>query len=202
MPNDSSTGGFLAATSINGDLNDDALIDFLQTVVVGIVGLPGAMVRPRWQAEPPNIPDPGTNWAAIGPDESRKRESYSYRRKVNAETIIVVRNRLIPILCSFYGPAAEANGELLAMGFEVPQNRETMQLAGYNLVGGAGDTVIAPALIKTQWYPKADVPFVIRQQQKYIYAVLDLLGAQATMDIQPPGQSVIAETINVTGPDE
>ena len=55
MPNDSSTGGFLLASSVNGDLNDNALIDFLQTVVVGITGFPGAMVRPR-QAEPPNIP--------------------------------------------------------------------------------------------------------------------------------------------------
>ncbi len=31
MPNNSSTGGFLAASSVNGDVNDDALIDFLQT---------------------------------------------------------------------------------------------------------------------------------------------------------------------------
>jgi hypothetical protein len=202
MPNDSSTGGFLTASSVNGDVNDNALIDFLQTVVVGITGLPGALVRPRWQPEPPNIPDPGTNWAAIGPDESRGRESYSYRQKVNAETTIVVRNRLIPILCSFYGPAAEANSELLAMGFEIPQNRETMQLAGFNLVGGVGSTVITPALIKTQWYPKADVPFTIRQQQKYTYAVLDLVRAQATLELQPPGQPIISETINVTAPPE
>ena len=119
---------------------------------------------------------------------------------MNALTTIVVRNRLIPILCSFYGPAAEANAELLAMGFEIPQNRETMQLAGFNLVGGAGSTVIAPALIKTQWYPKADIPFTIRQQQKYTYSVLDLVGAQATLEIQPPGQSIINEAINVTEP--
>jgi hypothetical protein len=202
MPNDSSTGGFLAATSVNGDLNDDALIDFLQSIVVGITGLPGAMVRPRWQAEPPNIPDPGVNWAAIGPDDSRPRDSYSYQKKVDAETTIVVRNRMIPILCSFYGPNAEANAELLAMGFEVPQNRETIQLQGFNLVGGAGSTVIAPALIKTQWYPKADLPFTLRQQQKYTYSVLDLVAAQATMDVQPPGQSVITESINVTAPSE
>ena len=60
--------------------------------------------------------------------------------------------------------------------------------------------MIAPALMKTQWYPKADIPFTIRQQQKYTYAVLDLLAAQATMNGQPPGQSVITESINVTAP--
>ena len=201
MP-DSSTGGFLTPSSVNGDLNDNALIDFLQTVVVGITGLPGNLVFPRWQAEPPNYPDPSVNWAAIGPDDTRARESYSYRQKVNAETIIVIRNRLVPILCSFYGPAAGANSELLAMGFEVPQNRETIQLQGFNLVGGVGASVVAAALLKMQWYPKVDVPFVIRQQQKYTYSVLDLLSAQATMEIQPPGQSAITKQISVEAPTE
>jgi hypothetical protein len=62
--------------------------------------------------------------------------------------------------------------------------------------------VIAPALIKTQWYPKADVPFTVRQQQQYTYAVLDLVGAQATLELQPPGQPIISETIIVTAPPE
>lgn len=200
MTNDSSTGGYLAPIAINGDLNDGALIDFLQAVVVGITGIQGSLVRPRWQAEPTNIPDPGTNWCAIGPDQSRNRESYSARFKDSPTTMVVVRNRLIPILCSFYGPAAEANSELLAMGFEVPQNRETMQLAGFALVGGVGPTIIVPALIKTQWYPKADVSFVVRQQQKYSYPILDVASAQATMELQPQGRAIIDESINVTAP--
>ena len=198
MPNNSSTGGFLQPSSTGGDLNDSALIDMLQALVVGITGLSGSMVRPRWQPETPNPPDIGTNWAAIGPSDSRARDSFSYRQKPNPTTTIVIRNRLIPILCSFYGPNAEANSELLAMGFEVPQNRETLQLAGFNLVGGVGPGVIAPALLKGQWYTRIDVSFAIRQQQKYTYSVLSLAGAVATMDIQPPGEAPIVENISVT----
>jgi hypothetical protein len=145
------------------------------------------------------VPDPTQNWAAIGPDLSRKRDAFSYAQKPDENTIVIIRNRTIPILCSFYGPSAEANSELLAMGFEVPQNRETMQLQGFNLVSGVGDTVIAPALIKTQWYPKADVPFTIRQQQKYTYTVLNLLGAQGTLTAEE-GANFITEDISVVAP--
>lgn len=194
MP-DSSTGGYLSPSSTGGDLNDASLSQFLQQVVVGIVGLPGSMVRPRWQAEPPNIPDFGANWAAIGPGP-RKRDSYSHTQ-ANGENVTVIRNRTMDILCSFYGPSAEANSELLAMGLEVAQNREVMQLAGFNLVSGAGDSTIVPVLIKQRWQYRVDVPFAIRQQQKYTYSVLDLLSATGTMTLQS-AVDLITETISAT----
>ncbi|MFP5276980.1 MAG: hypothetical protein ACLGPM_07685 [Acidobacteriota bacterium] len=204
MANDSSTGGFLAPTSTGGDLNDDALQDFLQTIIVGITGLAGNLVRPRWQDEPPNVPDAGTNWAAIGPGE-RERERFS-ARKQTANGVVVIRNRILQILCSFYGPDAETNGELLAMGFEVPQNREALTWqngawSGFNLVGGVEGPVIAPALIKGKWYYKADYTFKIRQQQQYTYPVLTLEQATATLDLQEPGVSTpITETLDVIAP--
>jgi hypothetical protein len=194
MPNDSSTGGYLTPTS-NNDLNDIALAKFLQQIVVGIVGLPGNMVRPRWQAEPPNIPDFGTNWAAIGPG-SRKREEFSYTR-ANGTSTTVVRNRTMDILCSFYGPLAETNSEILAMGLEVSQNREVMQLAGFNIIGGAGDSVIVPDQRKMRWQYRVDIPFTIRQQQQYTYAVLDLLSAQGTITLQS-GTELITEDISAS----
>lgn len=197
MP-DSSTGGYLSPSSTGGDLNDAALMQLLQQVVVGIVGLPGNMVRPRWQAEPPNIPDFGTNWAAIGPG-TRRRDSFSHV-KPNGTDTTVIRNRVMDILCSFYGPLAEANSEILAMGLEVAQNREAMQLAGFNIIGGAGDSTIVPVLIKQRWQYRVDVPFTIRQQQQYTYSVLDLLSMQGTAYLQPPGDTVITETISATVP--
>jgi hypothetical protein len=202
MPNDSSTGGFLAPSSTGGDLNDAALQDFLQTIVVGITALPGDLVRPRWQAEPPNIPDIGVSWAAIGPGR-RERESFSARRTTDTGQI-VVRNRTIEILCSFYGPAAETNGELLAMGFELPQNREALTWAngawtGFNLVGGVSGPVIAPALLKGKWYYRVDYSFVVRQQQKYTYTILTVEKAAGTLELQQPGSSEpISEPLNVT----
>jgi hypothetical protein len=197
MANDSIASGYLSPSSTNGDLNDIALAKFLQQIVVGIVGLPGPMVRPRWQAEPPNIPDFGTSWAAVGPG-SRKRDSFS-ALVPSDDGSTVVRNRVMEILCSFYGPDAEANSELLAMGLEVPQNRQTMQLSGFNIIGGAGDSVIAPVLLKERWQYRVDVPFTIRQQQQYEYAVLTLESAQATLTAAE-GTKTLTESILVEAP--
>jgi hypothetical protein len=192
MANDSSTGGYLSPSNTNGDLNDIALAIFLQNIVVGIVGLPGPMVRPRWQTEPPNIPDFGTNWAAIGPGP-RKREPFSaivHAASGDTSSSTVVRNRTMDILCSFYGPAAETNSELLAMGLEIPQNRDAMVLQGFNIIGGAGDSTIVPAMIKGRWQYRVDIGFTIRQQQKYTYSVLDVLSAQGTLIASGDGQTI------------
>src|ERR1700674_3839135 len=64
MPNPSAPGGALLPAG--AVLEGDALVSFLQEWVVALTGLDGKMVRPRWQAEPPNIPDAGVAWAAIG----------------------------------------------------------------------------------------------------------------------------------------
>jgi hypothetical protein len=190
----SASGGYLTPTIVE-DLNDIALAKFLQQVVVGIVGLPGNMVRPRWQVEPPNIPDLGTNWAAIGPG-TRKRDAYSARIRSNGnESTTVIRNRTLDILCSFYGPMAETNVEILAMGLEVPQNREVMRASGFNIVGGAGDSIPTPVQIKNLWNYRMDIPFTLRQQQIYTYTVLDVLSAQGTVLIQTD-EGIITETFS------
>lgn len=199
MANDSSTGGYLVPSSTN-DLNDQALARFLQQIVVGIVGLPGKMVRPRWQPEPPNIPDFGTNWAAIGPG-ARKRDPFSaiVHNPNDADgngSSTVIRNRTMDVICSFYGPLAETNSELLAMGLELSQNREVMQLAGFNLVGGVGDSAIVPIQIKERWQYRVDIPFTVRQQQKYTYPILNLEGIQAT--IETLDVTVTSDEIEVT----
>jgi hypothetical protein len=198
MANDSSTGGYLVPSSTGGDLNDLALAIFLQQIVVGICGLPGNMVRPRWQPEPPNIPDFGTNWAAIGPG-TRKRDPFSatIHDPSGDGSSTVVRNRTMEILCSFYGPQAETNSELLAMGLEVSQNRELMQLQGFNIVSGAGDSIIVPILIKQRWQYRVDLPFTVRQQQKYTYPILNLEGAEATFTVDDAGQT-LTESLSVS----
>jgi hypothetical protein len=198
MPNDSSSGGYLTPSSVNGDLNDTALIVFLQQVVVGITGLPGNMVRPRWQPEPPNIPDFGTNWAAIGPG-AEEPDSFAFT-KTNGTNTTVISNRVVDILCSFYGPLAQTNSGVLRLGLQVAQNREVMQLAGFNLVGGVGKGLPLPVLIKQRWQYRYDVPFRIRQQQQYTYSVLSLLSAEGTVSLQSGGSEFITEEITSEDP--
>src|SRR4051812_32846586 len=65
MANDSSTGGYLAPAGSPAPLEGQALLRFLQGVVVGITGLPGKRVVQRWQDEPPVIPPGDVPWAAV-----------------------------------------------------------------------------------------------------------------------------------------
>jgi hypothetical protein len=191
------TSGYLPPTSNGGDLNDAALSQFLQQVVVGITGLPGNLVRPRWQAEPPNIPDFGTSWAAIGPGDEDD-DAFAFVQTTGLSTS-VISNRVLQILCSFYGPLAQTNSVILRMGLQVPQNREVMQLAGFNLVGGIAKGFRVPALMKERYQDRWDVPFRIRQQQQYTYDVESLLSAQGTMILQS-STGLIKEEIEVMPP--
>lgn len=197
MPNNSSTGGYLVPTSTGGDLNDKALAMFLQQVVVNITGLPGPMVRPRWQPESPNIPDFGTDWCAIGPGP-RERDPYGYLQQNDGSTT-VIRNRVMEILTTFYGPNSEQNAEYLAQGLEVPQNRELMQLAGFNIVAPPRDSVAVPRLIKQRWQYAVDLSFRVRQQLSYTFSVLNLDGAQGTLIADDQGRET-TETLTVTPP--
>lgn len=189
MPNDSSQVGYLQPTATS--LEDDAMADFLQSVVVGIVGLPGNLVFQRWQPEPPNYPDFGADWAAIG-DTARTRDTFaSVQHDDTGDT--VKRNETLDVLVSFYGPNARANTEKLAMGFSVAQNRETMTAQGYKLIEVL-DPVITADLQNERWVPRIDQPFKLVRGVTYTYQVLDLLGAQ--VEIVPSDGEPI--NINIT----
>ena len=72
--NTSQTPGYLTPTS--GPLTEEELQDVLTAMVAGITGLPGKMVRPRWQPKPPKQPEHNIPWCAVGiPDEDHDRFS-------------------------------------------------------------------------------------------------------------------------------
>jgi hypothetical protein len=182
----SATGGYLLATASNA-IEDEALRVFFQQMVTGITGIAGTLVRPRWQPEPPNMPAFGTNWAAIGVTKrERDVNAYTTHRTTTdgqgntINTDYTHRTEVLDVLCSFYGPNCESNSELLAMGLEVGQNREVMQLAGYGLVGVDEATMNAD-MWNDRWVTRIDLPFQIRRAQLYQYSVLNVVAAQATI---------------------
>ena len=72
--NNSSTGGFLkpnpqppALTTVPPKLT---LIQFIQTLLVGLSELSSDLVRSEWQLEPPKQPDATVNWLAFGIKDS------------------------------------------------------------------------------------------------------------------------------------
>lgn len=182
----SATGGYLQATSSNA-IEDEALRVFFQQVVTGITGIAGSLVRPRWQPEAPNMPAFGTDWAAIGvTSRSRDVNAYTTHRTTadgqgnTVNTDYTHRAEVLDVLCSFYGPNCEAKSELLAMGLEVGQNREVMQLQGFGLVE-VQDAVMMADLYNDRWVTRIDLPFRIRRAQLYQYSVLNVIAAEATI---------------------
>lgn len=182
MPNDSSTGGYIQSTI--GQAEDQSLQEFLQGIVVGLTGLPGKLVFPLWQPETPNLPQFGTNWAAVGRG-TRTRDKFSTVRHHHGPDApngidFVHTTEILEVLCRFYGPAAEQNSEFLAIGFMEAQNREVLQQAGYGLVE-VQDSVTVPDKLHERWTYRVDVNFRLRRAQVYSFPVLDLVAAQATI---------------------
>lgn len=185
MTNNSSTGGYLAPSGPPAPLEDQALLDFLQAVFVGISGLPGTLVRPRWQTVAPNQPAIDVNWLAFG-IQSRPADTYAFEihnpAASNGEGAdIMSRNERLDILCSFYGPSADSVAARVRDGFSVPQNRDALLLAGMAFVG-CGDIGAAPALINQQWYQRVDMMVSVRRAVTRIYPVLHITAAGITLN--------------------
>lgn len=184
MTNDSSTGGYLSPGLTPAPLEDAALVAFLQAILVGLTGIAGTLIFPRWQQTPPNQPAIGTNWIAFG-ITNRKADTFAY--EIHAPDAnsgegndYLARNEELEILCSFYGANADSNAALVRDGLQVGQNREALLLAGMALIG-CGDTLSMPALMNNQWAYRVDMSIGIRRAIVRTYPILNLLSAAGTV---------------------
>ncbi|MDT6960144.1 hypothetical protein QTN24_01420 [Cupriavidus sp. SZY C1] len=180
MANTSATGGYLAPTA-PVPLEDDALDDLLQELVAGVTGLPGAMVRPRWQTTVPKHPEPSENWCAIGVNRQANDASPAIQHDGDGDgSDDYIRHQEIDLLCSFYGPAGKGYAQRLADGMSIPQNSEQLALSGMKFVR-ASDIQPAPALINQQWNRRYDLTLTLRRKITRTYPVLNLL--EADLDV-------------------
>jgi hypothetical protein len=192
MPNDSSTAGYLAPAPSPAPLEGQALNRFLQQWIVGITGLAGNLVRPRWQAEPPVIPDAATAWCAIGVIE-RASDTYPYilhdATGLGSDTIR--RHELLTIMASFFDTGvsgqADSFAEIFREGAMIPQNLEALTQADMGIVE-TGEATAVPSLLKERWLYQVDIRVVIRREIVRSYPVLNLLSSQGTLvtDATPP----------------
>lgn len=199
VANTSATGGYLAPASSPAPLEGEGLLAFLQGVVVGITGLPGDMVRPRWQAEPPNIPAAGSVWAAIGVT-TRPTDAYAYTRELNTGTELQ-RHEEMDLLCSFYdlGSTGQADAmcALLRDGFQIAQNREPLFRNGMGLVH-TDDAVAVPSLLKMRWLYRVDMNVKLRRVILRNYPVLTILSEVGTLKANEADRTFITTDIGVT----
>lgn len=209
MTNNSSTGGYLQPNPAPAPqpLEGQALQDFIQEIVVGITGLDGTMVRPRYQSEPAVIPDAGTAWCAIGVG-SRKSDTFPYVAHQSGATLddgddYMQRQEQLEIIASFYdlgvNGLADQYASLLRDGLLIAQNLEVLQANGWGL-GYTGDLSPVPVVINTRWQYRVDLVFNLRRQIDRTYPILNIKSAQGTIQANSADSTTFTDPFAVNPP--
>jgi hypothetical protein len=191
-PSTSATGGYVRPTTAPPP--DDALFSRqINELVVGITGLPGSLVRPRWATDPLPTPGVGTDWVAVGVvdvDEPGTPLIQHVGRAFDEEGVEIaydgrddlVTHEHIRILASFYGPNANRNAGLFRRGLQVPQNQEILFLNKMGVMDIQPRRHV-PEPVNDQWYNRVDVEFRIAREVDESYPILNILTAQGTFRI-------------------
>lgn len=171
---------FVLPNPLPAPLEDNALVDALQATVVGITGLSAKLVRPRWQPEPPNMPDYSIDWCAIGPTEYND-ELYVFEEQVNANTRAIERSQEFTVLASFYGPHAQSYMGRFKDGVMLEYNRLDLGALGVKLKEVQRSRNV-PALFKEKWVPRIDLPTVWTRRIRREYTLNNIEVANIDLD--------------------
>lgn len=178
MANDSSTGGYLAPVDAQPPPDDAGLDAIFQQLVVGVTGLPGSLVRPRWQPTVPKQPEASVNWCALSVSEQDPDDSPAIVHNSDGDgSDTYIRHQKLDVLCSFYGPSAKGYAQRLIDGLAIPQNIEQLKAMSVAFVSTSGIRA-APDLINEQWIRRYDLIVHFRRAITRTYAVLNILSAK------------------------
>lgn len=179
MANDSATGGYLVPTT-PGLPGGVSLNQFIQTVLVGISGLPGILVRPRWQVAPPVNPDLSVNWLAFGISTVDPDANAWIGPNVSGNETLQ-RHEGLEIKCAFYGPDAMNLASLVRDGFQVQQNLEALRAAkmGFAFTNLSGHI---PDLVNERWIDRVEMSVFLRREIERVYPVLAIQSAEGTVE--------------------
>jgi len=177
---DSSAAGFLRPLS--SPIYDDPLDDYFHEFLVGLSGIPGDLVRPRWQPEPPNQPNFTINWLAFGfPRITEDAFAYQGQGPDNPETGLVQRDEVLTMLMSFYGPQGGQIGKQVSASIQLSQNRAYLRTQQISLIE-VEDQIKLPALLKEKWVPRVDINVRFRRRAGWVFAIRSVESAQAGLD--------------------
>lgn len=160
-------------------LYGDALDDLIHDLFVGLTGLDGSLVRPRFQVKPPKQPPQGTDWCAVGVMDDDPDAQPAMTANPDGVNLDFVRHETIHVLASFYGPNAGALAAQARDGLALSQNNEI--LASQLMLYVNNDTIRkVPELVGEQWVDRRDLPVTFRRQVKRAYAVASIASADVT----------------------
>lgn len=143
---------------------------FIQTVLVGVSGLPGSLVRPKWQINPPKQPDVMVNWLAFGLQEE-DADTFAYDSIDSDGNNVFQRMEASTVQCSFYGPDSLAVGRRVRDGLQIGQNRQALQSVNADFVS-TSKLVRAPDLVNERWVNRWEMSVMLRAQVNRVYPIL------------------------------
>ncbi len=177
MSNTSATGGYLTPATLTPPLADLDLDAEFQKLVVGITGLAGQYVRPRWQPVAPKQPEPTVDWCAISVTKITPDDGPVYLHDPTANgSDHMIRHEEINVMATFYGPNAQRFALLLRDGCMLPQNNESINNVGLSFVNSEAILPV-PELVNQQWIRRYDIRLNFRRVVRRDYAILNLLSA-------------------------
>lgn len=180
MPNDntSATGGYIQPLQDDTPLADNDLDAVFQRAVVGMTGLPGEYVRPRWQGVTPVVPERNIDWCSIAVERIEEDDGPAIVHLSPGEgSDQYVRHEEIYFGATFYGPLAQRNALKLRDGLAIPQNLELLQADGVAFVRCEPLRSI-PELFNQQWVKRYDLRCQFRRKVTREYPILNLLASE------------------------
>lgn len=159
--------------------NNLSLTQFIQTVLVGVSGLSGPMVRPKWQPEPPKQPDINVDWMAMGISVASP-DANSYVGVDDTGATGTQRHETLEITCDIYGPNGLEIGGLVRDGFQIPNNLSALRYANMGFVEVSPMRQI-PDLINERFINRVAMSVFLRREIQRTYPILTILSASGTI---------------------
>lgn len=180
---DSTRPGVLPPTAFANPENDGDLDAIIQAWTVLLIGIPGNLVRPRWQPTPPPQPPQDVNWLSIGCLQ-QTFDDFSFQEQVDDDHLLLHRHETIEYHYTFYGPNASGLAIRFRDGAQITQNRDMLAAHGINLlwIGSANNT---PQLANEIFRGNCDMPVHFRREIKTSYPVRTLLSAPISIANDP-----------------
>ena len=188
MSNTSATGGYLA--DVTPPQEGVALRRFIGELLAGVTGLPGELVRPIWQDNPPPLPEHGTTWLAYGITARRVEAGEPWQAEMaDGSGAALRRHEMLDVQLTAYGEA-EALLASLRDGLDVAQNREQLFLAAVAVVD-FGAIIHAPELINERWWNRADSTLTLRREVRREYPILTFAAAEGGITGQAAAHDIV-----------